>query len=326
MSQLTSYVQKEDFDIDASIDKWNEESKSVNVFITGKTGTGKSTLVNGILGEKVAVEGETLDPQTTEVKVCSRRIGTVMVNVWDSPGLQDGTEFEEKYKKNIKENCKDVDLFLYCVNMSQTRFVRGGPDVKAMCELTELLGTKMWENTLFVMTFANDAVAMLEDQGKEGGALLSAFAGKIKMWNDKIHKVLIDEVKLPKDIAEKVVTVPAGHWSKAKLLDAGDYWLTKLWLQAVSVSKSSAQPALIKINEHRFKEVLEVDHKKMFEEQLYKQPLIFQDTEIAQDLGLGGNARILGFLKGIKKIRKKILLAIKCAKGEFHLFVDDSAK
>ena len=54
------------------------------MFIMGRTGT---TLVNGILGEKLANEGESLDPETVGVKEYHFMIGDISVRVWDSSGL-----------------------------------------------------------------------------------------------------------------------------------------------------------------------------------------------------------------------------------------------
>ena len=53
------------------IQKWLEQSKSLHILITGKTGVGKSALVNGIVGKYVAKEGETLDPETSTVMAVS---------------------------------------------------------------------------------------------------------------------------------------------------------------------------------------------------------------------------------------------------------------
>lgn len=49
------------------LEEWLTTSVSVNILVSGKTGAGKSTLINGIVGKKVCEEGGTLDPQTSEV-------------------------------------------------------------------------------------------------------------------------------------------------------------------------------------------------------------------------------------------------------------------
>ena len=77
------------------IRKWLEQSKSLRILITGKTGAGKSALVNGIVGKYVAKEGETLDPETSTVVEYRTTIQDVEVVIYDSPGLQDGTSKEE---------------------------------------------------------------------------------------------------------------------------------------------------------------------------------------------------------------------------------------
>ncbi len=82
--------------VELSVDNWWRNSNSISVFVAGKTGTGKSTLVNALLGEKVAKEGDNLDPETSEVESFTRKIQEMKATVWDSPGLQDGTKNEDK--------------------------------------------------------------------------------------------------------------------------------------------------------------------------------------------------------------------------------------
>ena len=41
--------------------------KGVKILLCGKTGVGKSSLVNALIGQKIAAEGHSLNPETTEV-------------------------------------------------------------------------------------------------------------------------------------------------------------------------------------------------------------------------------------------------------------------
>ena len=89
--------------------KWQDNSKSVKILITGKTGTGKSALINSITGLEVSKEGHSLEPETEKVKYSLKEVGNVSLKVWDSPGLQDGkvgedgTIAEAKYIRQITE-------------------------------------------------------------------------------------------------------------------------------------------------------------------------------------------------------------------------------
>ena len=152
--------------------------------ITGKTGSGKTSLINGLIGAEVGKEGHTLDRETTSVEAKKLVLEGKITRIWDTPGLQDGTGEEERYLDEMKRFCSDCDLYIYCMKMSQTRFDAG--DKRAFEALTEAFGRQFWTQVLFVLTFANSSEVMGNVQphcDKE-----AVFEGKIKMWQDKIAK------------------------------------------------------------------------------------------------------------------------------------------
>ena len=261
-------------EIQEKLDEWLTTSVSVNILVSGKTGTGKSTLINGILGKKVCEEGGTLDPQTSEVKLFQTRIGEVQVNVFDTPGLQDGTTREAEYLKDIKAKCEGVtDLLIYCIDMSKARYVRGGREIEATRKLTAVLGNEIWENALFVLTFANRYINEAEDKFDEPEEILEEFHKRKELWTTTIRAALRDEVGVDADIAERVQVIPAGHANKPQLLPESEYWMSNLWFEALFATKVEAQPALIKINQHRFATDAQVDPKK-FKAVLAYQPIV----------------------------------------------------
>jgi GTPase SAR1 family protein len=277
--------------------KWFDNSNEVQIFITGKTGVGKSTLVNGLVGEKVAKEGETLDRETSVVTDyrCNHR--SVDVTVWDSPGLQDGTNQEGDYLKDMKKKCSDVDLSIYCVSLKETRFVPNCPDILAMRKLTSLFGKKMWENAMFVLTFANLAEDLdskfLEADTEEEKVEL--FEAKVKRWKDVLTAALINDVGVDKKVAERIEVVPAGHENIPELLDR-PHWLSPIWFAALYAMNSRAQPAMVKLNYNRIVskpgEVRSEDLKKF----IYEQPLIFAQRGqlIGARYGAGEVGKMIG--------------------------------
>ena len=63
--------------------------------ITGKTGSGKTSLINGLIGTEVGKEGHTLDRETTSVVAKELVLEGKVARIWDTPGLQDGTDEED---------------------------------------------------------------------------------------------------------------------------------------------------------------------------------------------------------------------------------------
>ena len=68
-------------------------SKDIQIIVLGKTGAGKSALINSIIDLEriVAEEGADMEPCTGTVRLyrCSNVIPGVNVTVIDTPGLQD---------------------------------------------------------------------------------------------------------------------------------------------------------------------------------------------------------------------------------------------
>ena len=289
--------------------EWIEKSKSVNIFVTGKTGTGKSSLVNGIVGRHVADEGDTLDPSTDKVTRYKCMVDEIAVNVWDSPGLQDGTNREPEYIEDIKRNCTKgddttvVDLFIYCIRMSETRFVKDNPDIRAMHILTDTLGMGIWSNTIFVLSFANDVVDTgVEDLELAGKELEDHFNKKLTDWTGRLRQTLEHELLIPEHIAKGVRVIPAGYHKSPQLIEkSGDYWLSKLWMAALYTAKSEAQPALIKINEHRLRSAEDIGQASIEWELIVAQPIIFAEkgAEIGARHGVPEVGAFEGFETGL---------------------------
>ena len=80
-------------------------------------------------------------------------LGGVKVTVFDSPGLQDGTGNEIEYVNNMYKECKDVDLVLYCTEMTECRFMPA--EDRALSLITKKFGVKFWDRCVLVLTKAN---------------------------------------------------------------------------------------------------------------------------------------------------------------------------
>ncbi len=242
---------------------WFDGINSVNILLTGKTGTGKSTLVNSIVGAVKAHVGHSLNADTQDVKSFKVEINGVKIKVWDSPGLQDGTGNEKDYLEDMKRRCNNYDLVLYCTSMRDARF--GGDDRKAMEKLTEAFGENFWKHVMVVITFANEYSAKPPRP---------TYAEKCKQFEEIIPRFLKEDLKNAARVAEAVPVVPAGciiagEPTSRQLPNCQD-WLSALWYVAILRMKEGAQPAMLKASMSRIKSpdsITEDDLKKPGPEQ-----------------------------------------------------------
>ena len=133
-------------------------SKDIQIIVVGKTGTGKSALINSIIDLKreIAKEGGEINRCSEAVQkyYCSNVVPGVNVTVIDTPGLQDMHEQDQSYIQKMKSKCGEVTLVLYCMKMNDHRLTND--DNNAMQKLYHAFGPKFWERVVFVLTFANN--------------------------------------------------------------------------------------------------------------------------------------------------------------------------
>ena len=101
------------------VQKWVQNSTTLNIMITSKTGSGKTCLINGLVGMAVGEEGEALTKMTTHIEPIEFSLNGTEAKVWDTSGLQDGSHEEDRYLDAMKKYCSNCNLYIYCVNMSQ---------------------------------------------------------------------------------------------------------------------------------------------------------------------------------------------------------------
>lgn len=81
------------------------KEQKINLMITGATGCGKSSTINALFGTETAKVGVGVDPETMEIT--RYELGNLIL--WDSPGLGDGKEADNRHAKNIINKLYEKD-------------------------------------------------------------------------------------------------------------------------------------------------------------------------------------------------------------------------
>ena len=270
-------------------------SRTIRILITGKTGTGKSALINGIIGTNASKEGGLLNPTTSKVEEYKRSARGVKMLVYDSPGLQDGTKNEKAYLLDMEKKCKGVDLVLYTIRMSDQRINVG--DIEAMKKLNTAFGEKFWARTMLVLTFANE-VRDPEDPEDESSNQ-AFFEKRLQIWKQKLPDTAMKNLSISKKVAKGIPIVPAGYHKNAHL-PGRRYWFSQFWkamFDRMREYTNDGSTFLLQFNRDRFKRAYEVTPED-FKKGIHKQPIVKQAPPRSQSSTSGAKpnkTRVLSF-------------------------------
>lgn len=81
------------------------KEQKINLMITGATGCGKSSTINALFNAEKAKVGVGVDPETMDIQ----KYELENLILWDSPGLGDGKEADNRHAKNIIKKLNERD-------------------------------------------------------------------------------------------------------------------------------------------------------------------------------------------------------------------------
>lgn len=219
-------------------EEWLSKDRPLKIVTSGQGGSGKSTLINNFLGFSVwkgAETGKSGKAVTTAVSKYVSEVRGVKVSIFDTPDLYDPRIPTEKTLRDIsKVTGGEVDLLYYCLSLRTGQLNIG--DVMAFKLLSKLFGKVLWENTVFVLTFANKETHNEHYQ--------------------KLHKNLTDAIKdslemagVSKREAQCITVIDVGNSNPRLIYYDGTEkdWKEDLFVQSLKMAKPEAIPALLRI-------------------------------------------------------------------------------
>ena len=273
--------------------------KQFGIMACGVTGTGKSSLLNGIAGKCVFKEGDTLQHETIAVNKHTLVTDNSHLIICDTPGFCDSSGDEERYVRIIGDACQDMDVLMYCISMAHPKASMDNHDANTLRNLKRALKEDIWNHCVIVLTFANQEIARLDERNVSGKE--KEFRKKIASWEEKIKEIFrasgIDAANIP--------VVPAGVKTKPSLLPGDDEWLSVLWHTVCEKASSDGQSVLALHNADRLKSRSEVGPSDFEKKELHEQPIVPLTTwkekliaillvDVVAALGAGGAAGVTG--------------------------------
>ena len=249
---------------DMDVSKCFKDAFCLNILVCGKTGVGKSSLINNLVGSEVCkvndpgLEEGNLDRGTTEVSGIKANMDNVFVTIYDSPGLQDGTADEERYLQDMYDKCKDVNLVLYCMEMTTSRYTAA--EIRATQLITKKFQPEFWNRCVLVMTKANMVRVPPSQKGKEREYHERLYNNLIKKFHDQLVEqgvstaianqlpgVATGNIQ-PEDDEERYIWYPS---NKAKPSERPVDFLSELWVTCFDRTASESQAKFLRATTHQ---------------------------------------------------------------------------
>lgn len=220
------------------VEELREKKEPVNILVIGPSCSGKSTLINALLGDTVAETGHGAMPVTRGVKFYEGKFIDIDINVYDTVGFGDSEGSSSRsIVKKIADNNR-FDLMLICLRLDERP---DKIDKEMFLVLGAMIKEEVWKRSIVVLTFANMFVQLKSVKEQDP---MDATNGKIREFRQYVHRHLSRRVS-----QETLSNIPfciAGDVVVEKIIDADDEsgWLTKLWAACVACCSYEVRPFL----------------------------------------------------------------------------------
>lgn len=215
---------------------------SIRIMVSGKTGAGKSSLLNYVFGTNFA-EGADRSVRMTE-KVTQKIIhkNGIDITVFDTPGFQDSTGKEKEYLEAMKRECQEIDLFIFCVSVLSTRSELG-ESASALQLITTHFHEDIWKNCIVALTFSNIVAKRQQAKCTPDLTPEQRYLAVIEEWKMKFKQALL--AKIHEDVVTQITIHPTGHPKQRNGLPGQEDWISATWAKCLKSAKPPAKKLLI---------------------------------------------------------------------------------
>ena len=206
---------------------------TLGILVIGETGTGKSMLINNLVGEDVAEVGHTYLSETSTISKFTVDMEGVSIALYDTPGLinsrSDGdAEYLQQMEGVLKSG--DIHLVIYCIKLSETRMRESV--IRTFQEYNKI-GVN-WERTVIALTFADHVPVPIMTRRRPGFEMAHFFNQRVAEFRVQIISVLVERVGVLPEVASKVICCPT-TLDPEEMLPNGKEWHVPFWLEILNL-------------------------------------------------------------------------------------------
>ena len=210
---------------------WKTNGRNFKILVIGDCGSGKTTLVNNLLGQDVAQ-----DNTSSTLSTFHGVVQGVPITVYETSGLANpDPELEEKMTTLLKGVL--LDVIVYCFRLSETRFRASSIDA---LQLYHKLGLD-WSKTVFAWTFSDALPISKSARKKPSFSIADYFNVRVDEMKQHIKQILVQQIGVLHGSVEAIQMVPTTDVPEDKLPNQKQ-WYAPFWSCVLMCVKVAPQP------------------------------------------------------------------------------------
>ena len=236
--------------VEQLVAEWVEQSRSLSILVGGRTGSGKSTLVNAFLGTKVCEVGPGSQSVTGRVQKVTKSVQCIDLEVFDTPGLSDRRKGRDdltiiaECRAHVKSDLSEtLDLFFFCKSIAPgCRTTTQDEDEIGL--LTRAFTKEIWKRSIIVLTCANT----MDFSDKV------AYTEVIRSYTEDLKTILKSIAKVDTCVVEDIPVCVAGRndndvpFENSRENGIDQNWRSKLYYAAFERIRAESAPALLQLS------------------------------------------------------------------------------
>ena len=249
------------------IEALHQRGEPINIAVIGPAGSGKSTLINNMMGGYVAEVSHSMASEQSEVEVHEGEHKGIRIKVYDTAGFGNTRGKSNSAILNEINRKGKFDLVLLCIDIG----CRADQNLqKVLSDLTATLHIESWKHSIVVFTFTNQFIEQQSIKNKSVDEKKADVMKKIVEF--KPYMLSLASQHDVEDIISKIPLCNAGTGDNGDIeLLFQENWLNELWVSFIDRCSERAQPFLkdfaknklridIALLGYRLRKVLTWDH------------------------------------------------------------------